>query len=73
MPVKEVLLVKGDSFEAEPAGSEPADVTFRCNTGTYILLIYGRLDVEGAIATGKLAVDGSREQATSFTAWFQGF
>ena len=73
VPVKEALLVKGDSFEAEPAGGEPADVTFRCNTGTYILLIYGRLDVEGAIATGQLTVEGSREQATSFTAWFQGF
>ena len=48
-------------------------VTFRCNTGTYILLIYGRLDIEDAIAAGQLTVDGSREQAASFTAWFQGF
>ena len=73
VPVKEDLLVKGDSFQAEPTGGEPADVTFRCNTGSYILLIYGRLDVEGAIAAGQLTVDGSREKANSFTAWFQGF
>ena len=73
VPVKEDLLVQGDSFQAEPTGGEPADVTFRCNTGSYILLIYGRLDVEGAIAAGQLTVDGSREKANSFTAWFQGF
>ena len=73
VPLKEDLLVRGDSFQAEPTGGEPADVTFRCNTGTYILLIFGRLDVESAIAAGQLTVEGSREQATSFTAWFQGF
>ncbi len=72
-PVKEDFLVKGDSFQTEPTGGEPADVTFHCNTGTYILLIFGRLDVEGAIAAGQLTVEGSRERATSFTAWFQGF
>ena len=73
VPVKEDLFVKGDSFQGEPTGGEPADVTFLGNNGTYILLIYGRLDVEGAIAAGRLSVAGSREQATSFTAWFQGF
>ena len=73
VPVQEDFLVKGDSFQADPVGSEPADVTFHCNTGTYILLIYGRLAVEGAIAAGRLTVDGSREQAANFTAWFQGF
>ena len=73
VPVKEDFLVQGDSFQAKPTGGESADVTFRCNTGTYILLIYGRLDIEDAIAAGQLTVDGSREQAASFTAWFQGF
>ena len=73
VPISEDFLVKGDSFQVEATGGEPADVTFRCNTGTYILLIYGRLNVEGAIAAGQLTIDGSREQATSFTAWFQGF
>ena len=73
VPVKEAFLVKGDSFQVEHAGGEPADVTFRCDTGAYILLIYGRLDVEGAIAAGQLTVDGNREQASNFTTWFQGF
>ena len=73
VPVHEDFLVKGASFEMEPTGAEPTDVTFRCNTGTYILLIFGRLDVESAVAGGQLAVDGSREQANSFAVWFQGF
>ncbi len=73
VPVKEDFLVKGDSFQTEVTGGEPADVTFHCSTGAYILLIFGRLDVESAIAAGQLTVDGSREQATAFTSWFQGF
>jgi len=73
VPVHEDFLVKGDSFQAELAGDGPADVTFRCNTGVYTLLIYGRLDVEAAITAGQLTVDGSRELAANFTAWFQGF
>jgi len=73
VPVHEDFLVKGDSFQAEPAGREPADVTFRCNTSNYILLIYGRLNVERAIAAGRLAIEGPQDQASNFTAWFQGF
>ena len=77
VPVQEDVLVTGDSFEVETSversGGNQPDVTFHCNTGSYILLIYGRLDLEGASDTGRLVIEGARDRAANFTAWFQGF
>ena len=70
--VHQDVQVRQDSFHVEPASSQDADVTFRCQTGDYILLVYGRLPVDRAIATGRLAIDGSRPQAALFPALFQG-
>ena len=72
-PVHEDILVSGDSFETEKSAAGQADTLFRCDTGNYILLIYGRLEVVQAAADGRLQVEGSREQAANFTAWFKGF
>ena len=71
--VHEDLLVNGDSFEAGPSGPEPADAVFSCNTGNYILLMFGRLQVERAVADGRLSIEGSQDQAKNFNAWFKGF
>jgi len=49
-----------------------ADVTFRCNTGDYILLVYGRLPLDRAVDTGRLEIEGNREQAFLFNTLFQG-
>ena len=73
VPVHEDVLVTGDGFQAETSGENPPDVTFHCNTGNYILLIFGRLDLEGASDTGRLVIEGAKERAAHFTAWFQGF
>ena len=71
--VREDLLVNGDSFQAGPSGPEPADAVFRCNTGNYILLMFGRLQVKRAVADGRLSIEGSQDQAKNFNAWFKGF
>ena len=71
--VKEDVVVTGAEFQIETPGSGDADTVFRCNTGNYILLIYGRLDVNQAARDGRLAITGSVEQAVNFTAWFKGF
>ncbi len=73
VPVQEDVLVTGEAFQVETSGENQPDVTFRCNTGNYILLIYGRLDLEGASDTGRLVIEGTRGRAAHFTAWFQGF
>ena len=44
-----------------------------CDTGSYILLIYGRFNLDWASVIGKARIEGRREQATIFTTWFRGF
>ena len=71
--VREDYLVTGDEFKVETGQQDPADVTFKCDTGNYILLIFGRLDVAEAVANGRLTVEGPGDLAANFTQWFQGF
>jgi hypothetical protein len=66
------VLVSQDSFHLVPVADIDADVTFRCNTGNYILLVYGRLPLDRAMDTGRLAIAGKREQAFLFPTLFQG-
>lgn len=73
VPVNEDVVVNGINFQTEPSGPGDADVVFRCNTGNYILLIYGRLPVPKGIETGRLTVEGNRDRASDFTQWFRGF
>lgn len=73
VPVHEDVVVNGDSFLTEPSGDTRADVEFRCDTGNYILFIYGRVTVDAATAAGRMTVQGHQEQAAHFSEWFQGF
>jgi uncharacterized protein (TIGR03083 family) len=72
VPVRQDILVSQDRFQIEPLTGRGADVTFRCHTGDYILLVYGRLPLERAVDTGRLEIAGGREQAFLFTTLFQG-
>ena len=71
--VCEDLVVDGDAHKTEASNTEDADATFRCDTGNYLLLMFGRLQVERAVADGRLSVEGSMERAKDFNAWFKGF
>ena len=73
VPVREDYVVTAEEFKVETDQQGPAAVTFRCDTGNYILLIFGRLDVAEAVAAGRLAVDGPSDLAANFTEWFLGF
>lgn len=70
--VRQDVLVSQDGFRIEPVADTGADVTFRCDTGDYILLVYGRLHLERAMDTGRLKIDGSGEQASLFNTLFRG-
>jgi uncharacterized protein (TIGR03083 family) len=66
------LVVAGDTIRMENAGEAPPNVTFRCGTETYVLLVYGRLNLDAAIATGRLMIEGDRQLAIAFGQWFRG-
>jgi len=72
VPMQQDVLVDQDSFQREPVTDRGADVTFRCTTGDYLLFVYGRLPLDQAVATGRLEVEGNRQQASLFTTLFQG-
>lgn len=70
--VRQDVLVSPDGVRLEPVTDRDADVTFRCATGDYILLVYGRLPLERAVDTGRLEIVGHRAQASLFSTLFQG-
>lgn len=71
-PVRQDVVVNQDSFQLEPIADVPADITFRCGTSTYLLLIYGRLNQDRAVEAGKLEIDGNRELGVVFGSLFRG-
>lgn len=66
------VLVSQDRFQRESTTTSRADVTFRCHTGDYILFVYGRLPLNRAVDTGRLVLEGNREQAALFNTLCQG-
>ena len=72
VPVTADIVVEGDKFRYEPDAQCAADVTFRCHTHIFALLMYGRISAGQAISEGHLAVDGDRGLAEQFSQWFKG-
>ena len=66
------IVVEGDKFHYEKAPQGTADVTFRCHTHIFALLMYGRMPAAEAMAAGHLSVDGDRALAEKFSQWFKG-
>jgi uncharacterized protein (TIGR03083 family) len=71
-PTKPDLVIDGASIRMEAPGAAYPDVTFGCDTETYILLVYGRLKLDAAITAGRLRIEGDRHLATAFGQWFKG-
>ena len=66
------IVVEGDKFSYEESSAGPADINFRCDTGTLALTMYGRLDALATISQSKLEVEGDGELAAQFGRWFKG-
>ena len=60
------IMAGGGEPRMEDSASDAADVTFTCSGSTFALLAYGRLDVEGALASGDITVEGDRALAAQF-------
>jgi uncharacterized protein (TIGR03083 family) len=66
------MVVTGDQASVEPGGTAVADVLLRCDPGTFVLLMLGRLPLSDALAQRRLVAEGAREQVSAFAQWFQG-
>ena len=66
------VTVHGDNFVHAPSDDAPADVTFGCDTDTYILYCFGRLQLRRSVRRGRIALSGDEELAGQFTEWFKG-
>ena len=58
--------------DADEQDSQQADVTFRCDGETYVMVMYGRLTPDDALASGRLTWEGDEGLALGFGARFQG-
>ncbi len=73
LTIHEDLLITGDAYRSETPTAENPNATFHGNTSNYILLMFGRLQVDRAVADRRLSVEGSMKRAKEFNAWFKGF
>ena len=72
VPITTEIVVHGDGVSLADPGPEPGDVIFRCETGIFVLLMFGRLTVQAARDSGTLDVDGDPGLADRFSQWFRG-
>lgn len=70
-PAEHDLIIEGDRLRVEPIGKTDAQVTCRCDTETFALLMSHRLSPQIAITGGRLVVDGDRELMMTFGRWFK--
>jgi putative sterol carrier protein len=67
------VIVEGGTLRLEAAGQMRAQVTFTCDTETFLLLMWGRLALETATATGQISIEGDHGLAADFGRWYKGF
>ena len=71
-PDKSEIVIEGNEARLETAGNSNPDVTFRCDSETYVLVLSGRDRPESAIESGRLSVEGDQELVSAFGKWFRG-
>ena len=71
-PSRSDIVIEGSQARLEAAGDAPAHVTLHCDTASYVLVMYGRLRLEDAVAAGRVVVEGDPAQAADFNRSFQG-
>jgi hypothetical protein len=63
------LIVEGGKTRLEPAGNVPADVILHCDPATFALMMYKRLTIAPAVASGRLTVAGDEALAAVLDQW----
>ena len=66
------VVITGDKFRHMPSEGDAADVTFTCDTDSYILFCMGRLPFRRSVRRGRIAFEGDEGLASGFMDWFKG-
>lgn len=64
------VVVAGDDFSLTPCEGKEADVTFHCDTNTYILFGMGRMPLSRSVRRGRIKLEGDEKLAAQFAEWF---
>jgi hypothetical protein len=72
VPYRTTLVMAGDRVDLEEVGDAAVDVTFHCETATFVLLLSVCFTLESALDTGRVLVEGDRSLAMAFSQWFKG-
>jgi len=71
VPSTHDLIVEHGKVRMEPAGGAAPHVTFRCETGTFVLMMYRRLTLHAVMAAGQLVVEGEQGLIAAFDQWLK--
>jgi uncharacterized protein (TIGR03083 family) len=66
------IVATREGTRIEAASAAPAEVIFRCDTETYVLVLFGRLSPDVAMAEGRMTFEGDQALAAGFGRRFQG-
>jgi uncharacterized protein (TIGR03083 family) len=66
------FVVEKAQIHLEPASSDVANTTFRCETDTFVLMMYKRLTLHEATAAGRVSVEGESGLIADFDQWLKG-
>jgi hypothetical protein len=72
VPGRYDIVGENGTCRIEPASEAVADVTFRGEAETVVLVLYGRLTLEAAMITGRLRTEGEPGLVAAFARWLQG-
>jgi uncharacterized protein (TIGR03083 family) len=67
----DVILTDAHQY-LEAVGKAPVDVTVRCDGGTFILLMFGRIRAQEAVSQGRITFEGDTALAAAFSQRFTG-
>ena len=66
------LVVEEAKARLEPVGSARANIIFRCETDTFVLMVYQRLTLHEATAAGRISAEGESGLIADFALWLKG-
>ncbi len=72
VPDRYDIVGENGTCRREPASATVVHVIFRGDTETCVLLLYGRLSLESACASGRLRMEGAPALIAAFERWLRG-